>query len=558
MTRTTRDTVVAGADTAFPAPVRLRVAFGLAAAGALLSAAGPLTGVVTEDVPPAFTAWPLLLLLAFLPVALAATFLKNHPAVAAGVLAVTALFAPGRLLVDLQITVDTTYATRPELFRPTSLTPLTPGTGLWLLVAGHVLVLAAGVLAAVATPSEDDADQASTRRFLGLVVTAGAVAAIGLFMAPITSTDPLIPTGGPLDAPALAMIGGLLLAVAAPAAGVLAASNPAPENRRGGLLAVAAALAALALPPLVAGLTADGLGVSIGSVLLLLAAVAHAVLAKVLGQDAGELAEQKAVELPGQRRLHLTAGVLGLLAAASALGGVLAAQLVVPEGLPLPVGYAERLLWPALIVVAVLSAALIGNRASARPAFAVALAALPLAAGGALDAVFAATQIGSVKPGNGVWFTVLAVVLAIAAAVTAALAGALEREEVEPTRHQAPLPVVALTLIGSLLALGAFALPVLRGPDFHPVGLLDFRVGSWGLLAGALAVVAAAGLALLARPSRAAALLLGAALVTAVRALEHPLTSARVTDAAPGPGLWLAVASVVALLAATALSASRR
>ncbi|HEX6343101.1 hypothetical protein [Umezawaea sp.] len=560
MTRTTRDTVVAGADPASPASVRLRVAFGLAVVGALLSAAAPLVGVVGEGTAPAFTAWPLLLLLALLPVALAATFLRNHPTVAAGVLAVTAFFAPGRLLVDLQITVDTTYTTRPELFRPTSLTPLTPSTGLWLLVAGHLLVLAAGAVAATSTPSDDgDADQAGTRKFLGLVVTAGALAAIGLFMAPITSTDPLVPTGGPFDAPALAMIGGLLLAAAAPAAGVLAASNPDPENRRGGLLAVAAALAALALPPLVAGLVADGLGVSVGSVLLLLAAVAHAVLANVLGRgaEAADPTEQKAVELPGLRRLHLIAGVLGLLAAAAALGGALSPQLVVPDGLPLPVGYAERLLWPALVAVAVLSAAVIAGRA--RPAFTVALAALPLAAGSALDAVFAATQIGSVTPGNGIWFTVLSVVLAVAAAVTAALAGALEREETEPpTRSPTPLPTVALVLIGALLALGAFALPVLSAPDFNPVGLLDLRVGSWGLLAGLLAVVAAAGLALVSRPPHAAALLLGAALVTAVRALEHPLTSARAADAAPGPGLWLAVAAVVAFLAGSALSASRR
>ncbi|MFD9734078.1 hypothetical protein [Umezawaea sp. NPDC059074] len=559
MTRTTRDLVVAGVEPASPASVRLRVAFGLAFVGALLGAAGPLTGVVSEGTAPAFTAWPLLVLLAFLPVVLAAVFLRNHPLVAAGVLAVTGLFAPGRLLVDLQITVDTTYTTRPELFRPTSLTPLTPSTGLWLLVAGHVLVLAAGVLAATAA-EPTDSDQSSPRRFLGLVVAAGAVAAVGLFTAPITSTDPLVPTGGPFDAPALAMIGGLLLAAAAPAAGVLAASNPAPENRRGGLLAVAAALAALALPPFTAGVFADGLGVSIGSVLLLLAAAAHAVLAVVLGRET-DLAEQKAVELPGQRRLHRVAGVLGLLAAASALGGVLGAQLVVPDGLPLPVGYAERLLWPALVVVALLSAALVANTTAARPAFTVALAALPLAAGGTLDAVFAATQIGSVKPGGGVWFTVLAVLFAIAAAVTAALAGSLEREEreeVEPTKTQVPLPQAAVTLIGALLALGAFALPVLRGPDFHSVGLLDFRVGSYGLLAAVLAVLAAAGLSLRSRPQRAAALLLGAALVTAVRALEYPLTSARVTAAAPGPGLWLAAAAVVALLAGAALSASRR
>ena len=550
---------MAGAEQAHPASVRLRAAFGLAAAGAVLSAAGPLVGVVDGSTPPAFTAWPLLVLLALLPVLLAGGFLiRDQPVVAAGVLAVTAFFAPGRLLIDLQILVDTTYATRPELFRPTNLTPLHPALGLWLLVAGHVLVLAAGVLAA--GEREADEDTTSTRRYLGLVVTSGAVAAIGLFMAPITSTDPLVPTGGPLDAPVLAMIGGLLLALAAPCAGVLAASNPVPENRRGGLLAIAVALAVIALPPFVAGLVADGLGVSLGSVLLLIAAAAHAVLAVVLGRR-GEEAQEKTreeVHLPGQRRLHVTAGVLGLLATLAALGGALTEQLTVPEGLPLPVSYADRLLWPAAIVVGLLSAALIAWGGSVRPAFTVGLAAIPLAAGGALDAVYAATQISSVKAGNGVWFTVLAALLAIAAAITAALAGALEREETERKTSPQPLPTVAATLIGALLALGAFALPVLRGPDFVAVRLLDLRIGSWGLLVAVLAIVAAAGLALVSRPSRAAALLLGAALVAAVRALEYPLTSARVADAAPGPGLWLAGASVLALLAGAAMSASRR
>lgn len=557
---------MAPAEPASSAPVRLRAAFGLAAAGALLAATAPIVGVVAGNTAPAYTSWPLLLVLALLPAALAAACLaRNQPAVAASVLAVTAIFTPGRLLIDLQILADTTYTTRPELFRPANLTPLTPGTGLWLLVAAHVLTLAAGLLAATATATDaattdpGDTDPTSTRRFLGLVVTAGAIAAIGLFMAPITSSDPLVPTGGPFDAPALAMIGGLLLAIAAPIAGVLAASNPVAENRRGGLLAIAAALAAIALPPFAAGLFADRLGVSIGSVLLLLAAAAHAVLAQVLGREsAPDDTEPHAVELPGLRRLHVTAGVLGLLAAASALGGVLVPQLVVPDGLALPVGYGERLLWPALIIVAVLSAVLVANAGAVRPAFTVALAALPLAAGAALDSVYAATQVGSIKPGNGVWFTVLSVVLAIAAAITAALAGALEREDVEPTKAQAPLPVVAFVLIGGLLALGGFALPVLRGPDFHAVGLLDFKVGSWGLLAGLVAVVAAAGLALRARPSQAGGLLLGAALVTAVRAVEYPLTSARVAGATPGPGLWLAAAGALALLVGAAVSASRR
>ncbi|MEU4742740.1 hypothetical protein AB0G02_20060, partial [Actinosynnema sp. NPDC023658] len=72
-----------------------------------------------------------------------------------------------------------------------------------------------------------------------------------------------------------------------------------------------------------------------------------------------------------------------------------------------------------------------------------------------------------------------------------------------------------------------------------------------------LTAVVAAGVALKARPGRGAALLLGAAVLTGVRALEYPLTAARVVEAAPGPGLWLAVAATVAFLISGALRTAR-
>lgn len=570
MTRTARDTVVAETEPVDSATTKLRAAFGLAVAGALLLAVGPVLGVVAGDVPPAFTAWPLLALLALAPVLLAGAFLvRGRPLVAASALAATAFFAPGGLLRDLQIVADSRYAVRPELFRPTSLAPLAAAPGLWLLVVGNVLVLAAGVLAATvgvsAGDSGDDADRSRTRRLLWLVVIAGSFAAVGLFMAPLTSTDPLVLTSGPFDSPALAMVGGVLLLIAAPVSGVVVATDAEPANRRGGLLAIAVALAALALPPLATGLFADGLGVSAGPVFVLLAALANGALAWLLGRDATaddrvavETGAPLMVELPGQRRLHVGAGVLGLLAALAAIGGALTPQLVLPEGLAAPVDYSTRLLWPAALIVAVLSVAVSARGNVARPAFVVALAAFPLAAASALDAVLTATQIGAVQAGPGVWFTVLSVLLGTAAAITAALAGAVEREEAGVAKSQAPLPLLACVLLGALFAVGAFALPVLRAPDFAAVGLFDLRVGSWGLIATLLAVLAAAGLSLVARPPRAAALLLGAALVIAVRVLEYPLTSGRVAGAAPAAGLWLAAASAVALLIGAAVSGSRR
>ncbi|MGW4114092.1 hypothetical protein ACWEFJ_24750 [Actinosynnema sp. NPDC004786] len=536
------------AEPVSPPTTRLRAAVGVAAAGALLTAVAPAVGVVDASAPPAFTAWPLLALLAVLPTALAAVFLaRGQELTAAAALVAPAVFAVGRLLNDLQLVLDPVDASRPELFRPQSLAAPTPTAGAWLLVAGHVLLIAAGALATLGAEPDVRSERAGFVR----PATAGIVAGIGLFTAPFTSTDALIPARGPFESPTLPMLGGLVLTLAAPALAVLAASATTHEARRGGLLGLAAALLALALPPIATALAVDRVGPAVGPFLVLAAAVALA-----WPQRTPKDADPYDLELPGQRRLHVIAGTAGLLAAAAAAAGASTAQLVVPAGFPAPTAYAARLLWPAAIALAVLAAALLA-KAAVRPAFTVATATVGLAAAGALDAVFAATRVNLVQPGVGVWFTAGSVVAAAVAAVLAALAGAVERDEVGTTTTEPPLPLVATTLIAALLALGAFALPVLRAPDFVPFGAFGLRVGSFGLLVALLAVVAAAGIALKARPGRGAALLLGAAVVTAVRALEYPLTAARAAEAAPGPGLWLAVAATAAFLVAGALRTAR-
>ncbi|MEU4449551.1 hypothetical protein AB0K14_17275 [Actinosynnema sp. NPDC050801] len=536
------------AEPVSPTPTRLRAAVGVAAAGALLTAVAPAVGVVDGSAPPAFTAWPLLALLALLPAALAGFFLaRGQELTAAAALIAPAVFAVGRLLNDLQLLVDPVDASRPELFRPATLDAPTPTAGGWLLLAGHVLLIAAGALATLGA----EPDVRSERASFVLPATAGIVAGIGLFTAPFGSTDALIPARGPFESPTLPMLGGLVLTLAAPALAVLAASATTDEARKGGLLGLAAVLFSFALPPVVTALVVDGVDLAVGPFLVLAAAVALAWPRRV-GKDVAE----HDLELPGQRRLHVIAAALGLVAAAAAAIGASTDQLVLPAGFPAPTAYAARLLWPAAIATAVLAAALLA-KAAARPAFTVVTATMPLAAAGALDAVFAATQVNAIQPGPGVWFTAGSVAAAAAAAVTAALAGAVERDEVGVTAAEPPLPLVAVTLIAALLAVGAFALPVLRAPDLVPIGAFGLRVGSSGLLVALVAVVAAAAVALKARPGRGAALLLGAAVVTGVRALEYPLTAARAAEAAPGPGLWLATAATVAFLIAGALRTSR-
>ncbi|MDU0293154.1 hypothetical protein [Saccharothrix longispora] len=548
------------ADPVSSAPTRLRPAVGLGLAGSLLGAAAPLVGVVDAGAPPAFTAWPLLAVLAFAPTALAAVLLaRGHQVSAAASLIAPAVFAVGRLLVDLQVLVDPLDTARPELFRPATLDAPTPAAGVWLLLAGHVLLVTAGALAAT-TLAEPDA-RAERARFV-LPAVAGLLAGAGLFAAPFTSTDALVPARGPLDSPTLPMLGGLLLVVAAPVLAVIAASATTPEARRGGLLGLAAALVTVALPPVATALATDRVGPAAGPFLVLAAA---ALLTWSQRDRATDRATDRAADraagraepgLPGLRRLHTVAGALGLVAAAAAVVGALTDQLVLPVGLPAPTDYAARLLWPAAVAVGVLGAALLA-RGAARPAFAVATATVPLAAAGALDAVFAATRVDAVQPGPGTWFTVVAALAALAAAVTAALAGAVERDEAGTASGEAPLPLIAGALIAALLAVGAFALPVIEARDYAPITAFGLRVGSWGLLVALVTVLAAAALALRARPGNGAALLLGAAAVTGTRALEYPLTAARAAGAEPGPGLWLALAATAALLVTAAVRTAR-
>ncbi|MDQ2582456.1 hypothetical protein [Saccharothrix yanglingensis] len=544
------------ADPVSSAPTRLRSAVGLGLAGSLLGAAAPLVGVVDAGAPPAFTAWPLLAVLAFAPTALAAVLLaRGHQVSAAASLIAPAVLAVGRLLVDLQVLVDPLDTARPELFRPATLDAPTPAAGVWPLLAGHVLLVTAGALAAT-TLAEPDA-RAERARFV-LPAVAGLLAGVGLFAAPFTSTDALVPARGPLDSPALPMLGGLLLVVAAPVLAVIAASATTPEARRGGLLGLAATLVTVALPPVATALATDRVGPAAGPFLVLAAAALltwsqrDRAADRVTDRPAGR-AEPG---LPGLRRLHPVAGALGLVAAAAAVAGALTDQLVLPAGLPAPTDYAARLLWPAAVAVGVLGAALLA-RGAARPAFAVATATVPLAAAGALDAVFAATRVDAVQPGPGTWFTVVAALAALAAAVTAALAGAVERDEAGTASGEAPLPLIAGALIAALLAVGAFALPVIEARDYAPITAFGLRVGSWGLLVALVTVLGAAALALRARPGNGAALLLGAAAVTGTRALEYPLTAARAAGAEPGPGLWLALAATAALLVTAAVRTAR-
>ncbi|GDY29257.1 hypothetical protein GTS_08900 [Gandjariella thermophila] len=554
-------------------PGRLRAALVAAAVGALLLAAGAIAGVVSPPAPPAFPAWPMLLVLDLLPVVLAGGFLlRGRAGVAAAVLTAFALIAPGRAVADLQLAVDAGLTGRPELLRPTSLAPLHPSLGLWLLLAGHLATGLAGLLAASrpgaqpegAARGEPVARVAPLRQGrLAVALCLGLAGAVGLVGRPFTSDDPFLVPRAALDAPVAAMAGGLLVAIAVPLAAVLAASSADPATTRGGLLGIATGVFVLAVPPLAATASVAEVHLTWGPPVALAAAVGLAAFAVPAGRavpaEDDQPEEPAEVTLPGQARLQTAAGLLAVLTGVAALGGVLAPQLVVPEGVSLPAGYASRLLLPAGLLVSVLGVASLSARlaTAVRPALAVAWAAIPLAGAAAGDAVLTASQVGAdVRPGVGAWLTGLAVLGSVAVACCAALAGGVERDDVDLTDVRPNPAATVPAAVAAVLAVGAFGLPALRAPDYVEPGVWsDFRVASWGLLVGLATVVGAAVLAPLCRPARRTALLLGAAGVVGVRLLEMPLTGARAEGASAGPGTWLAVACALALLVGALTSA---
>ncbi|MGH3762925.1 hypothetical protein [Actinophytocola sp.] len=552
------------------APPQLRLALGLSVLGAVLLIAGPEVGVVQDAPARGFASTALLALLAAAPPFIAGTLIALGRALtAAGVLTGAALLSPGRALVDLQFLQDGLLVSRPELLVPTSLAALAPAAGLWLLVAGHLATGAAGLLAAGragANPGsayglELDAGPTSERtrgRAIGWALGFATVAAVGLVMPPFRSDNAFQLGHDLIDSPTLVRIGLVLIVAAVVAGCVFAAGSTRPAVARGVVLGVLAATAGVALPQIVAGLTVERLSPDLGPYVALASLLLLTVLIFVLRGTAlpGDDAEDTELQLePG--RVHLVTGVLGVLAGVAALVGAVGPQLVV-DGLEAPESYANRQLIPVGILIATLGAAMLSNRwaAAVRPAFVVSLGSVVLVGAATLDAAFTGAGISdTVHIGAGIWFAAASMLIAAAAAVAATIAGSAERDDVDLTERTTHLSVAAPAGAAILFSVGAFGFPMITAPDFVAPGIWsEFRLASWGLVIAMVVVIAAGLLATVARPARAAALLLGAAAVVGVHALELPMTSDRVQDATAGSGTWLAIAGCLAFLVAAGIA----
>ncbi|OLR90553.1 hypothetical protein [Actinokineospora bangkokensis] len=573
-------------------PRRVRTAVGLAAGAGVLQALGYAVGPISGGPPPGFTALPLLVVLSLLPpAAAAAAFARGRPVLGAAVLVGAGALLPARFLLDLQFAVEPLYTSRPEVALFHSLDPVGTGAGTWLLLAGHLLGTAAAVLA-FGRPRTDEAtpytaefddptgDRPAARRggSLAAVLVLAPFAGAGLFSAPYRSDNLFQLADDAGSAPTLPGLGLTLLMVTVPL--VLLCSTPSAHRSiaTGVPLGLLLGLAAVELPNTAAGLRSDGLHatwgpvVALAAVLLLLAtAPLVAVAARVWQSVVGYWRTSAGAAMHGVAALlGLVAAVLSLVAAASeqvvvdAVAAGLVAGTAPPDGLRGPEVFVDDLFYPVAGLVFVLSLLLAAPRfaGAVRPAFTVALAAVPFAGAATIGAVLAEVDRTPVyAPGNGVWAAGFAVAAAAGAAVLAGLAGSAERYALDedPPPRELRLGVAAPLAAGVLFALGAFGLPAVRAPGFAAPGLwstVDFA--SAGLWAAVLSLLAAAATAAVARPARAAALLVGGALLAAVRSLEYPLTAARAAGSTPGPGTWLALATVVALLIAALVAGTAK
>ncbi|MPZ66578.1 MAG: hypothetical protein GEU83_14060 [Pseudonocardiaceae bacterium] len=553
------------------------------AVGALALAVAPLLPVVTAaDAAPAdagFPSWPLLVVLAVLPAAVAVVLAyRGAGSVAAGVVIGVAALAPGRALLDVQLIADAGLAARPELLVPTSLAPLQAGPAVILLLAGHLLTAVAGVWVLLATRSPERADESdpadgselelipegrtgSRQGAFVAVLGLGAAAAVGVLVAPFGSDNAYLLGRSALDAPGWTLAGGVLLAVLAPAAACLLVSSAERGRARGGLLGVALGLTAVAAPPVVAALVVAQLRPAWGPIATLLAAAGLIISVALLRARPGTEHPARELTLPALLRLHRLAAVAALLAGALTLAAAALPAIAASPSGSAPAVSAARLLIPAGVVVFGLGVAMLllsAGAGLARPALAVSWVVVPLASGAVLETVLTAGVLADVGLGAGSWVAVVAIPVAAVAGLIAALGGAVERDDVDLTElaaRGADRPVLLAGTLAAVLAVPAFGLPVATGPDYRAAAIAPGSgLAAWGLATAMVAVMFAALVAARCRPVRAAALFAGAGLVVMVRLAELPLVASRIGGAAAAAGTWSCLACLTLLAAATVVA----
>ncbi|WP_277670236.1 hypothetical protein [Saccharomonospora viridis] len=597
----------------------LLAALVVAALGAVMSVVGAVAPAL-DGASRGFPSAPLLAVLAVVPVAVAfLLLLRSRFGMAAGVLMGAATLAPAAVVLDLQLLVDPSAASRPELYFPRDLSLPSPSIGLWALLAGHGFALVAGVVALAMSRQEpgsafddtgargiegdsggSDDSAAWRRRSVLLAFLIAVVGACGLLMAPFHSSDLYLLARNAFEGPAVELVGRVLSAATLSAGAVLLVVVPREVTvAGGGLLGLALALAAWGVPPLAAALSMTSLDIAVGPCLVVAAVLGLLFVATRHATDVTvSSTSPKGTRLPGGRKLELATGVFASVTGASAVLGAVLPQLTAIGSADAPESPARWLLLAAGGVIGLLGLAMFVTRVATavRPVLSVAWVGVPLAATAVLDTAlttgytsttFSPTQYGSpvdgldplgfgpFSSGPGAVWAWLAMVGAVVTACCSVVAGVVEREDAEDAAADEVsgedgngipdgVTTVGLRMLipltaAAVLAIAAFGTPLVTAPEYVEPGLWsDVGTPTWGLAAAVLVIVGACVLATRSRPARAAALLAGVACVVGLRAATAPLVGGEIDGSAAGLGLWFSLAALAALAGAGAVAMTGR
>ncbi len=567
----------------------LVVGAGLSAVGPRLPvarpSAGPGTGAAQAVAAPAFGVWPVLVVLAVTPAVLVVMLmLVRQRAAALALVAAVGAVAVGQVVLDLALALRPLVAARPELVAPAGIEALRGGPAGWLLVAGQLCTVLAGLLAA--------AEVGRCRGEHGLAAPPGAarmaslvppvaigialVAAAGLLAAPFGTGLPFLAAHSVFDAPPAVAAGRLLLAAGIVLATALAASAPDHRVVAGGLVGVALGVLAVAVPPLVVAALAPGFRSTPGPMVAVLGAFGLAALARSVvraawaGQPRDRSPERAPRPAAGIPRAVLAddyrriGGALCVLAGGCAVAAFVADPVRLVEQLPggaaqprLPT---EGLLLSTGLVLAAVGAVTAFSRIGrlVRPGLAVVALAMPMAAAEYVTAVLGVLELPGVDAGWGWWLAMAAVTAALAGAFACALAGGFERDEVDLTDSSFHGPTAAPAASAAVLAVAGFVLPLVDGAGRGVTGVFQAPYGlpSWALLAAMATVVGVGLLGPRCRPERAAVLYTGACLVLVLRLARtvfgpRPLPSAGLAEGAVASALCLVLMLVAATVSAS-------
>lgn len=504
-------------------------------------------------------------------------------ALAGGILVGGGVVSAPMLMLDVAMLRAPIDANRFELFRPLTASPLSPAVGAYLVLGAHLLAVVAAILGAmvIARAALGDGYGHSVRQDLagratigragpavtGLALLFATVWGVCLFFPAWTSSDSIIVVAPLVTAGILIFAATVALAVSACAvvAGALAATSP--EVTAGAIGGAGVTALGISGSRLAAGVCDDGLRVGPATVIATVAAAllvvtAVALLRIVAAREASDAAPS--MQASGDRgsplvgadvaRWHRAAGIAGVITALLVGVGALLPVLTAPEGHELPQIYATRLaiVGAAMLLVPSIFLFLSEFAATVRPAMGPILLAIVLVAAGVAQAAVSGTRIPGVGFGLGTVVTVLGVLAAVATGLVVWCAGSAERDDVdrsaEPTVQRTASILGVAAAVAAALAL---ALPLYVGPEFDATSFaLPWGFDTWAQALLAAGIVVVATVAPRSRPTRGAAMLIGAAAASAVYLLGWPLTIDRIADGAQiGPAVPSALVAIGLLVA---------